>query len=642
MKQFAKHLSLLLVALVLLTGFAMGQTTTSYDFSDPGAVTGLDEASPGISLDANIGFGSFKNSGSSNPAIYSGQLRLYQNATKGGSIKIYASNGVTITQVVINASDRTGPAAYTVDGGAASDITASSGTYTMSSLSGTSVVEFYQKDADSGNRIYVDNFDVTYTAGSIDPEPTNHVTSFSASSDHESVDLSWNDNDGAQAASGFLIKASTTSLVAISAPSDETAESNDTDLSDGSGAINVLSGVEEYSWAGLDDETTYYFKIWPYTNSGSDIDYKTDGTVPSATQATTATPDEPTAGDLIISEVVGDDADATNDDGFMEIYNNTSKTLNLSNVQARYFNSNPGDVTQTVSLSGAIAPGAYVVVTQNNTNFESEYGSPADYAGSNFYFNGGDDGVDIYHTSNGIIDQFNDNGVGASPWTWDDANVFERSSTGSGAVSTNWTEVTSGNGTPGSSNDTPLPITLTSFTAEAKNGVVELAWETASEVNNAAFVIYRNDVAIASVEGAGTTSEPSNYSYVDAEVVPGVAYTYVLADVDYANVETKYEAEAVTVTLVSDVLEADFVVGAAYPNPFNPTAVVPLTLSADAMVEASVYDLLGREVKALVNGNFAAGTHELHIDGSNMTTGIYLVKVMVDNVANIQKIALMK
>ena len=191
-------------------------------------------------------------------------------------------------------------------------------------------------------------------------------------------------------------------------------------------------------------------------------------------------------------------------------------------------------------------------------------------------------------------------------------------------------------------NDPPLPITLASFTATAVNGTVELAWETASETNNASFMIYRNDVVIASVEGAGTTSEPHSYSYVDADVVPGVAYTYVLADVDYANVETKYDAQAVTVTLANDLLEADFVVGAAYPNPFNPTAVVPLTLSADAMVEASVYDLLGREVKALVNGNFAAGTHELHIDGSNMTTGIYLVKVMVDNVANIQKIALMK
>jgi alpha-tubulin suppressor-like RCC1 family protein len=188
-----------------------------------------------------------------------------------------------------------------------------------------------------------------------------------------------------------------------------------------------------------------------------------------------------------------------------------------------------------------------------------------------------------------------------------------------------------------------LPITLSSFTATAVNGAVELAWETATETNNANFVIYRNDVSIASVAGAGTTTEPHSYSYVDDAVVPGVTYTYVLADVDYANEETKYEDDAVTVEIEGGALSVeDFVVGAAYPNPFNPTAVVPIELSRDAMVKASLYDLNGREVKALVNANFTAGTHDLRIDGAGLTTGLYLLQVVVDNVVDVQKIALMK
>jgi len=160
-----------LILLMFLGGNTWGQTTVSYDFSDGGAVTGLNEASPGIALDANIGFGSFRNSGTANPALNSGQLRLYQNATKGGSIKIYASNGVTITQVIVHASGTTGPAAYTVDGGSATDLSAGT-TYTMSSLSATSVVEFYQKDGNISNRIYVDDFEVTYTAGGSTPTIT--------------------------------------------------------------------------------------------------------------------------------------------------------------------------------------------------------------------------------------------------------------------------------------------------------------------------------------------------------------------------------------------------------------------------------------------------------------------------------------
>ncbi|EAZ96655.1 Outer membrane autotransporter barrel [Flavobacteria bacterium BAL38] len=155
----------LFIVLLFSSVMSWGQTTVSYDFSSGGAVTGLNQAAPGISLDANIGFGSFKNSGTANPVINSGQLRLYQNATKGGSIMVYASNGVTITEVRVFASGTTGPAAFSVDGGASSSLTISAGVYTMSSLSSTNNVEFWCTGTSSGTRIYVDSFEVTYTSG---------------------------------------------------------------------------------------------------------------------------------------------------------------------------------------------------------------------------------------------------------------------------------------------------------------------------------------------------------------------------------------------------------------------------------------------------------------------------------------------
>ena len=142
MKQKNLLKIVILFVFAMITHFSYGQTTVSYNFSDGGAVPGLNEVAPGITLDTNIGFGSFKNSGTSNPGVYTSQLRLYQNATKGGSIIIYASNGVTITDVVINASSRTGPAGYIIDGGAQTNLSAS-GTYTISSINSTSEVEFF-------------------------------------------------------------------------------------------------------------------------------------------------------------------------------------------------------------------------------------------------------------------------------------------------------------------------------------------------------------------------------------------------------------------------------------------------------------------------------------------------------------------
>ncbi|MEA2076607.1 MAG: LamG-like jellyroll fold domain-containing protein [Candidatus Marinimicrobia bacterium] len=190
--------------------------------------------------------------------------------------------------------------------------------------------------------------------------------------------------------------------------------------------------------------------------------------------------------------------------------------------------------------------------------------------------------------------------------------------------------------------DLPLPITLSSFTANAVNGTVELDWETATETNNANFVIYRNAEGIATIAGAGTTTEPQYYSYVDNTVVPGVTYTYVLADVDYANEETRYEGDAVTVTTNDEMVANGFEVGAAYPNPFNPMTLIPLELARDAKVTATLYDLNGREIRRILNSTLSAGAHTIHIDGSNMTTGLYLVQILVDDILHVQKISLMK
>jgi len=192
------------------------------------------------------------------------------------------------------------------------------------------------------------------------------------------------------------------------------------------------------------------------------------------------------------------------------------------------------------------------------------------------------------------------------------------------------------------SDEIPLPITLTSFTAKAKNGTVELDWETATETNNSHFIIYRNGEAIATVNGAGSSTEPNTYSYVDETVIPGVAYTYVLADVDYASEETRYEENAVTVMLDNDIIATDFIVDAAYPNPFNPSVAVNYQLSVSSVVKALIYNSNGMLVEELLNSNMTAGSHELVWNATNMPSGVYILKMSAGNTVNTQKLVLTK
>ena len=123
--------------------------------------------------------------------------------------------------------------------------------------------------------------------GSTKPEPSNHVASFAAAANGAfQIDLTWSDNDGAEAADGFLILGKTGAGTYASV-ADGSAVSDDSDWTDNNFALNVGSGVETANISGLTNSTSYDFIIYPYTNSGANIDFKTTATVPTVTESTT-------------------------------------------------------------------------------------------------------------------------------------------------------------------------------------------------------------------------------------------------------------------------------------------------------------------------------------------------------------------
>lgn len=114
----------------------------------------------------------------------------------------------------------------------------------------------------------------------IKPEPTNYPTDFAAVAAGVSANVSWTDATGDQLPQKYLVMASTSD--AFTAPVDGTPVDDDTDISDGNAVLNINFGEEMGSFSGLAPATNYYFTIYPYTNSGENIDYKTDGTAPTA------------------------------------------------------------------------------------------------------------------------------------------------------------------------------------------------------------------------------------------------------------------------------------------------------------------------------------------------------------------------
>jgi hypothetical protein len=193
--------------------------------------------------------------------------------------------------------------------------------------------------------------------------------------------------------------------------------------------------------------------------------------------------------------------------------------------------------------------------------------------------------------------------------------------------------------------DDNLPVELTSFTASANEGIVELNWITATENNNQGFEVQRNTgsefVTIGFVQGHGTTTETQEYSYIDNNVSSG-SYTYRLKQVDY-NGSFAF----------SDIVEVEVITPKAYalyqnyPNPFNPSTMINFSLATDSRVTLKVFNVLGQEVATLLNKNMVAGLHEINFDASNINTGVYLYRIEASgidgtNFVDIKKMILTK
>ncbi|MCW8961442.1 MAG: T9SS type A sorting domain-containing protein, partial [Ignavibacteriaceae bacterium] len=79
-----------------------------------------------------------------------------------------------------------------------------------------------------------------------------------------------------------------------------------------------------------------------------------------------------------------------------------------------------------------------------------------------------------------------------------------------------------------------------------------------------------------------------------------------------------------------------------YPNPFNPSTTIRFSIINPDVVKIKIYDVLGREVKTLVNEFKQAGTYEIQFNASSLASGIYLYRIESGNFVQTKKMILLK
>ena len=96
-----------------------------------------------------------------------------------------------------------------------------------------------------------------------------------------------------------------------------------------------------------------------------------------------------------------------------------------------------------------------------------------------------------------------------------------------------------------------------------------------------------------------------------------------------------------------DVIPDEFVLHQNYPNPFNPTTSINYDLPANEFVSINVFDLMGREVKTLVNKNQTAGYKSIQWNATDdrnepVSAGLYLYTIQVGEFRQTKKMLLLK
>lgn len=79
-----------------------------------------------------------------------------------------------------------------------------------------------------------------------------------------------------------------------------------------------------------------------------------------------------------------------------------------------------------------------------------------------------------------------------------------------------------------------------------------------------------------------------------------------------------------------------------YPNPFNPVTNINFSLPKSGFVSLKVYDVMGREVAALVNKDMNAGSYKVDFDASRLSTGVYFYRLSAGEFTDTKKLMLIK
>jgi len=189
--------------------------------------------------------------------------------------------------------------------------------------------------------------------------------------------------------------------------------------------------------------------------------------------------------------------------------------------------------------------------------------------------------------------------------------------------------------------DEPLPVELSSFTAFYHDGIPTLNWTTQTESNNIGWNVYRSDnenfdesfqINSSLIPGGGTSFEPTEYTFVDeSEVNVNQTYWYWIENKDESGVTNNFGPISLTIPEPGYNPDVPIIEGSLhnYPNPFYPQTEISFDLPEPANVKVTIYNTKGQKIQTIFNGYCSDEVFSKTWNAENMISGIYMYVVKV-------------
>ena len=179
-------------------------------------------------------------------------------------------------------------------------------------------------------------------------------------------------------------------------------------------------------------------------------------------------------------------------------------------------------------------------------------------------------------------------------------------------------------------------------------GTYELVFRVSSNVGSGIFFLELNgtNLGVISVPNTGGWWAWDTMTIPDVSVADGPQYLKLVT------VQEGYNIEGFTISVTSNSIDdglmvEQFILGQPYPNPFNPSMMIDISVNESGIYSANVFDLNGKIIAEMYSGTLEVGEHSLTWDGVNfngepVASGIYLLTIMNETTRINKKLLLVR